>query len=139
MLAYNIYGGFFLECNDNSLIPIGNPFFWQLIASGPFTTTDNLMFEPLTELLAYASRKLPQLLMLVRYPISFTFNVIICKFTSQENTVLLTYYSRFSQLGPFVDSEHPEIKKGTVDGSFDEIFRLEILRRVSAEMVVFCI
>ncbi|EEF47552.1 DNA polymerase alpha subunit B [Ricinus communis] len=68
-----------------------------LIASGPFTTLDNLMFEPLTELLAYASRKLPQLLIL---------------------------------LGPFVDSEHPEIKKGTVDGSFDEIFRQEILRRL---------
>lgn len=37
----------------------------------------------------------------------------------------------FSQLGPFIDSEHPEIKKGTVDRSFDEIFRSEILRRVS--------
>ncbi|XP_043804660.1 DNA polymerase alpha subunit B isoform X2 [Manihot esculenta] len=69
----------------------------QLIASGPFTTTDNLLFEPLTELLAYATRKLPQLLIL---------------------------------LGPFVDSEHPEIKKGTVDRSFDEIFHMEILRRL---------
>uniref|UniRef100_A0A2C9UTU0 DNA polymerase alpha subunit B n=1 Tax=Manihot esculenta TaxID=3983 RepID=A0A2C9UTU0_MANES len=68
-----------------------------LIASGPFTTTDNLLFEPLTELLAYATRKLPQLLIL---------------------------------LGPFVDSEHPEIKKGTVDRSFDEIFHMEILRRL---------
>ncbi|CAK7327411.1 unnamed protein product [Dovyalis caffra] len=68
-----------------------------LIASGPFTTTDNLLFEPLTELLAYAGRKLPQLLIL---------------------------------MGPFVDSEHPEIKKGTIDGSFDELFRLEILRRL---------
>ncbi|XP_050207491.1 uncharacterized protein LOC126656912 [Mercurialis annua] len=69
----------------------------MIIASGPFTTIDNLMFEPLTELLAYASRKLPQLLIL---------------------------------LGPFVDSEHPEIKKGTGDRTFDDIFRQEIMRRV---------
>ncbi|KAI9170464.1 hypothetical protein LWI28_028412 [Acer negundo] len=68
-----------------------------IIASGPFTTTDNLFFEPLTELLAYASRKQPQLLIL---------------------------------LGPFVDSEHPQIKKGTVDMSYDEIFRLEVLRKL---------
>ncbi|KAL5760099.1 hypothetical protein ACOSQ2_018937 [Xanthoceras sorbifolium] len=68
-----------------------------IIASGPFTTTDNLFFEPLTELLAHASRKQPQLLIL---------------------------------LGPFVNSEHPQIKKGTVDMSYDEIFRLEVLRRL---------
>ncbi|KAJ7945513.1 DNA polymerase alpha subunit B [Quillaja saponaria] len=69
----------------------------MIIAAGPFTTTDNLLFEPLVELLAYAKRKPPQLLIL---------------------------------LGPFVDSEHPEIKKGTIDRSFDEIFHLEILRRL---------
>lgn len=40
--------------------------FEQVIAAGPFTTTDNLLFEPLVELLAYASRKQPQLLLLVR-------------------------------------------------------------------------
>ncbi|WCJ38686.1 DNA polymerase alpha subunit B [Euphorbia peplus] len=68
-----------------------------LIASGPFTTIDNLMFEPLTELLAHARRKPPQLLIL---------------------------------LGPFIDSEHPEIKKGTVRSSFDDIFRVEILGRL---------
>ncbi|XP_028062313.1 DNA polymerase alpha subunit B-like [Camellia sinensis] len=69
----------------------------QIIAAGPFTTTDNLFFEPLTELLAYAQRKQPQLLLL---------------------------------LGPFIDSEHPEIKKGAVNRTFDEIFRLEILGRL---------
>ncbi|KAK1365684.1 DNA polymerase alpha subunit B [Heracleum sosnowskyi] len=68
-----------------------------LIAGGPFTTTDNLMFEPLTELLAYAHRKQPQLLIL---------------------------------LGPFIDSEHPEIKKGTVNRTFDELFHHEILKRI---------
>ncbi|CAK9155820.1 unnamed protein product [Ilex paraguariensis] len=68
-----------------------------IIAAGPFTTTDNLFFEPLIELLAYARRKQPQLLVL---------------------------------MGPFVDSEHPEIKKGTVNRTFDELFRLEILGRL---------
>ncbi|KAK9276974.1 hypothetical protein L1049_006513 [Liquidambar formosana] len=68
-----------------------------IIAAGPFTTTDNILFEPLSELLAYASRKLPQLLIL---------------------------------LGPFIDSEHPEVKKGTVDKTYEELFRLEILRRL---------
>ncbi|KOM26134.1 hypothetical protein LR48_Vigan233s000100 [Vigna angularis] len=37
----------------------------MIIAAGPFTTTDNLLFEPLTELLQYAKRRPPQLLVLV--------------------------------------------------------------------------
>ncbi|XP_020571946.1 DNA polymerase alpha subunit B [Phalaenopsis equestris] len=68
-----------------------------VIAAGPFTTTDNMLFEPFKELLAYATRRQPQLLIL---------------------------------MGPFLDSEHPEIKKGTVDRLFDEIFSDEILRRL---------
>ncbi|GER47328.1 DNA polymerase alpha subunit B [Striga asiatica] len=36
-----------------------------IVAAGPFTTSDNLLFEPLTELLAYARRKQPQLLVLL--------------------------------------------------------------------------
>ncbi|XP_068665960.1 uncharacterized protein [Aristolochia californica] len=68
-----------------------------VIAAGPFTTTDNLLFEPLVELLAYARRKQPQLLVL---------------------------------LGPFVDSEHPEVKKGTVERSFDEIFHVQVVKRL---------
>ncbi|KAK9117470.1 hypothetical protein Sjap_016417 [Stephania japonica] len=68
-----------------------------LIASGPFTTTDNLLYEPLAELLAYSSRMQPQLLVL---------------------------------MGPFVDSEHPEIKIGTVDRSFNSIFHMEVVRKL---------
>ncbi|KAK8923482.1 hypothetical protein KSP39_PZI019429 [Platanthera zijinensis] len=68
-----------------------------VVAAGPFTTTDNMLFEPLKELLAYATRRQPQLLIL---------------------------------MGPFLDSEHPEIKKGTIDRSFDEIFSVEILRKL---------
>ncbi|KAG2376679.1 Acylamino-acid-releasing enzyme 2 [Vigna angularis] len=37
----------------------------MIIAAGPFTTTDNLLFEPLTELLQYAKRRPPQLLVLL--------------------------------------------------------------------------
>ncbi|KAE8770137.1 DNA polymerase alpha subunit B [Hordeum vulgare] len=69
----------------------------SVIAAGPFTTTDNLLFEPLQELLSYACRKQPQLLIL---------------------------------MGPFIDSDHPEIKKGTSDQSFHDIFRFEILRKL---------
>ncbi|XP_078441934.1 DNA polymerase alpha 2 isoform X3 [Wolffia australiana] len=69
----------------------------QIVAAGPFTTSDNLLFEPLAELLAYASRKSPQLLVLI---------------------------------GPFIDSEHPEIKNGTANTSFDDIFKVEIISRL---------
>ncbi|XP_027334193.1 DNA polymerase alpha subunit B [Abrus precatorius] len=69
----------------------------MIIAAGPFTTTDNLLFEPLVELLTYAKRRPPQLLVL---------------------------------LGPFVDADHPDIKNGTVDRSFDEIFHFEIMKKL---------
>ncbi|KAL6905855.1 hypothetical protein ACP4OV_003456 [Aristida adscensionis] len=68
-----------------------------VIASGPYTTTDNMFFEPLQELLSYACRKQPQLLIL---------------------------------MGPFIDSDHPDIKKGTVDQSFHDIFHFEIMRKI---------
>ncbi|GKE08649.1 DNA polymerase alpha subunit B, partial [Tanacetum coccineum] len=68
-----------------------------IIASGPYTTVDNMFFEPLSDLLAYAQRKQPQLLVL---------------------------------LGPFIDSEHPEIQKGALNRTYDELFRLKILRRL---------
>ncbi|XP_031474526.1 uncharacterized protein LOC116246801 [Nymphaea colorata] len=52
-----------------------------------------------------------------------------------EPFVELLSYARRNQshlllLGPFVDSEHPQIKKGTVDKTFDEIFDAEILERL---------
>ncbi|CAI9271961.1 unnamed protein product [Lactuca saligna] len=39
----------------------------QIIASDPYTTIDNLFFEPLSDLLGYAQRKQPQLLILPLY------------------------------------------------------------------------
>ncbi|TVU51822.1 hypothetical protein EJB05_03267 [Eragrostis curvula] len=81
--------------NSNTVTP--SKVLSTVIAAGPYTTTDNLLFEPLQELLSYACRKQPQLLIL---------------------------------MGPFIDSDHPDIKKGTVDQSFNDIFHFEILRKV---------
>lgn len=61
-----------------------------LAAAGPFTTAENHAYQPLKELLAYAKRRRPHLLIL---------------------------------MGPFVDSEHPQIKGGTVDATFGHIFQ----------------
>jgi DNA polymerase alpha subunit B len=69
----------------------------MLIAAGPFTTTDNLAFQPLTEFLVYAKKK-------------------------QVNNLIL--------MGPFVDSEHPQIKIGTVDKFYEEIFQEEVCARL---------
>ncbi|XP_021746698.1 DNA polymerase alpha subunit B-like [Chenopodium quinoa] len=89
-----------LALNEEGLSNFQSPALAELsviVAAGPFTTTDNLLFEPLKELLAYATRKQPQLLIL---------------------------------LGPFVDSEHPEIQKPTFNRSFDEVFQHEIITRL---------
>lgn len=57
---------FCLKCLEWWIPLFMNLKFLQIIAAGPFTTTDNLLFEPLTDLLAYAKRKQPQVLILVR-------------------------------------------------------------------------
>lgn len=40
------------------------------------------------------------------------------------------FFKKKTQLGPFVDSNHPEIEKGAVDATFSEIFQVEVIRRV---------
>lgn len=94
-----------------------------------------MLFEPFKELLAYATRKQPQLLILVSpqwYDPHHYFLVKTFLFCKPE--VILIYIVKITslQMGPFIDSEHPEIKKGRVDRTFDEIFHVEILRRVVA-------
>ncbi|KAI5069353.1 hypothetical protein GOP47_0015654 [Adiantum capillus-veneris] len=69
----------------------------MVIAAGPFTTSDNLAYEPLVELLDFARKKQPNLLVL---------------------------------MGPFVDSEHPQVKQGAVDRTFQEIFVEEVGSRI---------
>ncbi|AQK40137.1 DNA polymerase alpha 2 [Zea mays] len=85
------------ESNQNSDAGTLSRALSSIIAAGPYTTTDNMLFEPLQELLSYACRKPPQLLIL---------------------------------MGPFIDSDHPDIKKGTIDQSFHDIFHFEVLRKI---------
>ncbi|KAK6139160.1 hypothetical protein DH2020_027101 [Rehmannia glutinosa] len=40
------------------------------------------------------------------------------------------HMSEVSLLGPFIDSDHPELRKGTVSQTFDEMFHLEILGKL---------
>ncbi len=49
-------------------------FIIQLTAAGPFTTSDNLAYEPFVELLAYARKKRPNLLVLVFFHSCFVAN-----------------------------------------------------------------
>lgn len=37
-------------------------------------------------------------------------------------------------MGPFIDSDHPDIKKGTSDKSFHDIFHFEILRKPAFDL-----
>jgi len=59
-------------------------FIIQLTAAGPFTTSDNLAYEPFVELLAYARKKRPNLLVLVNFHSRFVANSLCAG--SQENT-----------------------------------------------------
>lgn len=65
----------------------------MVVAAGPFTTTEDLTYEPLQELLKYCMQQRPQQLLLA---------------------------------GPFVDAQHPDIEKGLVDRTFQQIFGDEV-------------
>ena len=45
----------------------------QVAAAGPFSTNDNLAYEPLAEIFAYARRVQPNVLILVLFQLVFTF------------------------------------------------------------------
>ena len=86
------------------------------------------MFEPLQELLSYACRKQPQLLILVGpfNPLHETTHAYL----KCSATVHTDRFFSLLQMGPFIDSDHPVMKKGTVDQSFHDIFYSEVLRKV---------
>eukprot|EP00850_Spirogloea_muscicola_P007858 SM000040S14870 [mRNA] locus=s40:722131:727097:- [translate_table: standard] len=73
-----------------------------IVAAGPYTTSDNVLYEPLEELLDYALEQRPNLLIL---------------------------------LGPFVDSEHPAVKAGSLEVTFERLFQQQICTRVSATLL----
>eukprot|EP01018_Ginkgo_biloba_P022864 Gb_31734 [translate_table: standard] len=85
------------QTSEKVSLPITPKAISVVIAAGPFTTADNLAFEPLADLLVYAQKKRPNLIIL---------------------------------LGPFVDSEHSQIRTGTVDRFFGQIFQEEVCARL---------
>lgn len=60
-----------------------------MVAAGPFCCSEDVEYEPLKDLLAYAAAEKPDCVML---------------------------------LGPFVDTEHPAVKAGSLDVTFDHLF-----------------
>jgi DNA polymerase alpha subunit B len=73
--------------------------FSMVVASGPFTAADNLMYEPLKALIQYCEREKPEVLLL---------------------------------LGPFVDEDHPDIGRGLIDVTFEDIFDVKIMGQLEA-------
>jgi DNA polymerase alpha subunit B len=71
-----------------------------VVAAGPFTTTEDLSYEPLAALLEYCTAHRPDVLILV---------------------------------GPFVDAEHPLVRDGTLDETFEEVYA----SRVGAQVAEF--
>ena len=65
----------------------------MVVAAGPFTTTQNLIYQPLQYLLEYCAKTKPDTLLL---------------------------------LGPFVDEDHPQIKSGLVEHTFEDIFEAQV-------------
>ncbi|MCO5578485.1 hypothetical protein L7F22_032327 [Adiantum nelumboides] len=86
-----------LDGSGSSTAPKASKTLSMVVAAGPFTTSDNLAYEPLVELLDFARKKQPNLLLL---------------------------------MGPFVDSEHPQIKLGAADRTFQQIFMDEVGSRI---------
>jgi hypothetical protein len=76
-------------------------FIIQLTAAGPFTTSDNLAYEPFVELLAYARKKRPNLLVLVLFHSCFVANSSCAgsQEKTKKNCSLLYGSAKISQIG----------------------------------------
>lgn len=72
-----------------------------IIAAGPYTTSEDLLYEPLAALLEYAATQKPDVLLLA---------------------------------GPFVDADHPQVRSGLLEETFDQIYE----SRVAAQLAEFC-
>lgn len=70
-----------------------------IVASGPYTTTENLSYEPLAALLEHCKACQPDMLLLA---------------------------------GPFVDAEHPCLKDGLFEETFEEIFASRVLSQLAS-------
>ena len=76
----------------------------MLVAAGPFTTSDSLLYEPLADLMKTVQSDKPDLLVLVSQ---------VHTVSRQVNNINIPLIKLFlfvsSQLGPFVDSKHDQI------------------------------
>ena len=50
----------------------------------------------------------------------------------------ISVYELLLQMGPFVDSEHPQIKLGVIDRTFHQIFQEEIRTQVRFTLYAQC-
>jgi hypothetical protein len=71
-------------------------FLKQLAAAGPFTTNDNLAYEPLVDLFAYARKVRPNVLILVLFA-HFRLFLIRGNFTSSDSLFII-----FSEINSFM-------------------------------------
>lgn len=110
-----------------------------MAAAGPFTTNDNLAYEPLVELLTYARKIRPNVLILVFVRVDGQAPSLWNIYDQSSELETLSYFKLYCashnmmwcmQMGPFVDSEHPQIKQGTINKLFSHIFQEEVRMRV---------
>ena len=71
-----------------------------IIAAGPYTSSEDLLYEPLAALLEHAATQKPDILLLA---------------------------------GPFVDADHPQVRGGLLEETFDQIYE----SRVAAQLADF--
>ena len=103
----------------------------MVVAAGPFTTSDNVQYEPLEELLNFCTGEL--------YLGSLSMKVTAGEVAGDkwENmeympmSCLLVYpvennVGEVVLMGPFVDVEHPSVKDGSLDVTFEQLFREQV-------------
>jgi len=94
----------------------------MFVACGPFTSDSDNAYRPWRALLQQIKVQKPDVLMLVRV---FLWNL-----------VLVSYFSFYPQVGPFVDAAHPKIKAGDLDVSPTNLFRAHFVDPLKAFLTV---
>ena len=93
----------------------------MVVAAGPFTTSDNVQYEPLDELLKYCTGEslascIPPHRSASRGPCAPASPAFPAG--NDVGEVML--------MGPFVDVEHPSVKDGSLDVTFEQLFREQV-------------
>lgn len=95
IVASEVLPGLPLKQENTSGVSGGN--FSSIVAAGPYTTNEDLRYEPLAVLLDYAA-------------------------TAKPDVLLLS--------GPFVDADHPMIRDGLAEETFDQLFESRVLSQL---------